>query len=383
MRPSLPLGASAISADRAVPPVAFPRVEATGALTEGGCGAGVPIWGAACFRMTADPLTWQLYRMKSRFRIPALDGLRAFSILLVLAGHLLPLGPKSLQLNDTAGLMGMALFFALSGFLIVRFLAEGMPLGTFAVRRLARIIPLAWMAMAILWLTNGGNLIANLFFVSNLPPSQLMHGGAHLWSLCVEVQFYVAVALLCLIGRRGLYAVPLLALSVTAFRIYSGEPVSIVTWHRVDEILAGGTVALASCGWFGVRPERFLRRVPFWAALFILFACSHPAAHPLLYLRPYAGALVLSSTIWALGAVSQRLLVNRPAAYIADVSYALYVIHGMLVVTWLGSGSTTVKYVKRPLLLAITFALAHLSKIYLEGPIARLVRAPRPAKQVA
>lgn len=321
--------------------------------------------------------------MKSRFRIPALDGLRALSILLVLAGHLLPLGPKSLQLNDTAGLMGMALFFALSGFLIVRFLAEGMPLGTFAVRRLARIIPLAWTAMAILWLANGGNLLANLFFVSNLPPSQLMRGGAHLWSLCVEVQFYVAVALLRLVGRRGLYAVPLLALSVTAFRIYSGEPISIVTWHRVDEILAGGTVALISCGWFGTGPERFLRRVPLWAALLILFACSHPAAHPLLYLRPYAGALVLSSTIWALGAVSQRLLVNRPAAYIAEVSYALYVIHGMLVVTWLGTGSTTAKYLKRPLLFAATFALAHLSKIYLEGPITRVVRAARPANQVA
>ena len=52
-------------------------------------------------------------------RLPALDGLRAISILLVLACHMLPLGPKVLQLNEAAGAMGMSLFFALSGFLIV------------------------------------------------------------------------------------------------------------------------------------------------------------------------------------------------------------------------------------------------------------------------
>ena len=58
-------------------------------------------------------------------RIPALDGLRAASILLVLAAHLLPLGPAVLQLNSTAGLSGMAIFFSLSGFLIVRFPLAG------------------------------------------------------------------------------------------------------------------------------------------------------------------------------------------------------------------------------------------------------------------
>ena len=55
-------------------------------------------------------------------RLDALDGWRGVSILLILACHLLPLGPKSLQLNDMAGPMGMAIFFTLSGFLITRFL---------------------------------------------------------------------------------------------------------------------------------------------------------------------------------------------------------------------------------------------------------------------
>ena len=67
--------------------------------------------------------------MNSAGRLPALDGLRAISILLVLAAHMLPLGPKILGLNFTAGAMGMSLFFALSGFLIAS--ALDLPTPTF------------------------------------------------------------------------------------------------------------------------------------------------------------------------------------------------------------------------------------------------------------
>jgi hypothetical protein len=53
--------------------------------------------------------------MNSAERLPVLDGLRAISILLVLATHMLPIGPKVLRLNETAGAMGMSLFFSLFG----------------------------------------------------------------------------------------------------------------------------------------------------------------------------------------------------------------------------------------------------------------------------
>ena len=95
--------------------------------------------------------------------------MRATSILLVLAGHLLPLGPSVLRLNDVAGLMGMGLFFAISGFLIVRFLAEGIALSAFAARRLARILPLSWTAMLAIWALNGSaldKLVANLLRIA-------------------------------------------------------------------------------------------------------------------------------------------------------------------------------------------------------------------------
>lgn len=78
--------------------------------------------------------------------------------------------------------------------------------------------------------------------------------------------------------RRGLYLVPLLGVLVTALRVHDGEPISIVTWHRVDEILAGGTVALVHCGWFGTRAQSLLGRLPVVLAVAAWLVCNRPAA---------------------------------------------------------------------------------------------------------
>lgn len=311
-------------------------------------------------------------------RIPILDGWRATSILLVLGAHLLPLGPKVLALNNTAGAMGMALFFTLSGFLIVQFLAAGAPLGIFVMKRLARIVPLSWAAMTVLVLWHqydAATVARNFLFVSNLPPISLLDGGQHLWSLCVEMQFYLTVAsLVLLFGRRGLYLVPVLALAVTGLRVAAGEYISIVTWHRVDEILAGGTIALAYSGWLGVRAEELLKRLPVWPFAIALLVASHPGAGPLQYLRPYAASMLVGVSLTGAPALLHRVLVSRPMAWVAEISYALYVIHGVLSHTWLGTGERLEKYLKRPLLFGLTFALAHLSTRYYEQPITRWVR---------
>src|SRR5437763_4187070 len=189
---------------------------------------------------------------KASSRIPVLDGWRATSILLVLGAHLLPLGPKALQLNFVAGAAGMALFFTLSGFLITQFLAAGMPVHDFLARRVARIVPLGWAAVTVLLLwqhADAVSAIRNYLFIANIPPAALIHGGEHLWSLCVEMQFYLSIALICLVfGRRGLYLVPVLAIGVTCARVIAGEHISIVTCHRIDEILAGGCVLLVYGG---------------------------------------------------------------------------------------------------------------------------------------
>ncbi len=316
-----------------------------------------------------ERLVWQLVMM----RIPALDGLRAASILLVLAAHLLPLGPKSLALNEAAGLMGMALFFALSGFLIVHFLATGMAVWSFVIRRIARIVPLAWAAMSALYIAFGGDIISNIGFYSNIPPTSLLEGGGHLWSLCVEMQFYAFVTLLALSpSRRSLMALPFISVFVTILRIVDGVPYSIVTWYRIDEIMAGGTIALIYVGWLGSMPEKILKRIPFLASIILLTAsCTLDFMQ---YIRPYAGALVLGSSIYNLGPRAEKILVNRSSRYIAETSYALYVFHGMMIPTWLGSGETLVKYMKRPLLIMATFVFAHISTFYFEKPINRIAR---------
>ena len=129
---------------------------------------------------------------KTANRFGMLDGWRALSITLVLAAHLLPLGPKSLLLNAAAGTMGMALFFTLSGFLITRFLsAEHTSVRVFAIRRFFRIVPLSWLVCLIVLASNHasfGTWAAHFLFYGNLPPFWLLPMTSHFWSLCVEMQ---------------------------------------------------------------------------------------------------------------------------------------------------------------------------------------------------
>ena len=302
--------------------------------------------------------------------LAVLDGWRGISILLVLMGHLLPLGPKSLQLNDMAATMGMAVFFTLSGFLITRFLLFKPDVSDFLFRRFFRIVPLAWLAMLVTLVATdapASYYLPHALFYANLPPIHLTGAGSHLWSLCVEMQFYVGIALLvALLGRRGLYLLPIACLAVTWHRVSYGAHVDIVTWRRLDEILAGCLLAMAHAGKFGVRATWLLSRLNAYVLLALLAVASHPSSGGANYLRPYVAALMVGSTLFAPPVALARLLESRVLGYIATVSYAVYVIHHLLMYTWLGSGERFAKYAKRPLLIAVTFALAHVSTFQYE-----------------
>ena len=304
-------------------------------------------------------------------RLKVLDGWRALSILMVLAAHLFPLGPKIFNFNAPVAAGGMAIFFTLSGFLITRFLLDRPEPFPFLIRRFLRILPLAWLAMLALYFSRSSNsldvLAANLGFYANLPPAKFFPGGEHLWSLCVEIHFYVGVALLvALLGRRGLLLLPLISIAVTAGRIFAGETISIVTWHRLDEILAGAIIALVYSKSFGELPAKLLARCNFYLCAIVAAACTYAFYEPLGYARPYAIALMIGATLWQAPRWVKLILESRIAAYIATISYALYVFHGMLSHTWLGAGETLEKYAKRPLLLGLTWAAAHVSTFYYE-----------------
>jgi peptidoglycan/LPS O-acetylase OafA/YrhL len=305
---------------------------------------------------------------ESRLRV--LDGWRALSILLVLAGHMLPLGPAVWEMNAAVAANGMAIFFTLSGFLIVSILQRNPDVPSFLVRRLMRIIPLAWLALAISFAIKGVSAtvwFANFFFYANLPPFFLDGWSSHFWSLDVEMQFYAGIALLVLaFGRRGLVALPLFALAVTAARIATDTPISIVTWLRVDEILAGGMLALIIHGRFGARPGQWLKSLPFPILALLFLLSTRPELPVLDYARPYLCACMVGITITRPIRYWTPVLESRAAAYIAQVSYAVYIVHHFTLFGWLGSGHGMEKYLKRPICFLITFSVAHLSTFYFE-----------------
>lgn len=323
-------------------------------------------------------------------RLKMLDGWRAVSILSVLAAHMLPLGPPRWNVNGAAGAIGMAIFFTLSGFLIVSILARDPDIGRFLVRRVMRIVPLAWVALALslpLQDADGAVWAANLLFYANLPPFRLAPWSAHFWSLCLEMQFYAAIAIAVLIaGRRGLWLVPVAAIAVTTARIATETEVSIVTWFRMDEILAGGILALVVHGDPAGLATRTLHRLPFWPIAILAALSAGPHFAWLNYARPYLVATTVGITIVRpIGGLS-RLLESRPASYVAQISYALYIIHHFTLFGWLGSGTGWAKYAKRPLCFAITFALAHLSTFHFENRFiawSHRVRPKRPAPAIA
>lgn len=156
--------------------------------------------------------------------LPALDGLRAFAVLAVMAYH----GGVA---RTPGGFLGVDLFFVLSGFLITSLLvlehrkSGAVDLRAFWIRRARRLLPalvlvLAWVALyAAIWAdpaqlsTLRGDSLATAFYVANwrfvvaeqsyfeqfLTPSPLRH----MWSLGIEEQWYL-VWPLAFIGLRRL-----------------------------------------------------------------------------------------------------------------------------------------------------------------------------------
>jgi len=308
--------------------------------------------------------------------LAALDGWRGLSILLVLAAHLLPLGPHHLLLNHSAGVFGMVIFFILSGFLITSFLIKDQRIGGFLVKRFCRVLPLAWLYIVIALLLSAVPLstwVSHLLFYANLPleqelPNDLVPMTEHLWSLCMELQFYVGVALLVAMLRgRGLLLLPFLGVAFTALRWHDSVIASSVSYYRIDEILAGCTLALVYHGKFGMRARDFLRVVPLWPVAVLLAFSSMPQGQWLNYLRPYLALLLVGGTLMQPASLMVQGLHNRMLVFVAGISYALYVIHPMLTFTWLGSGDVIVKYLKRPLFFAVLFMLAYGSTMYYES----------------
>jgi peptidoglycan/LPS O-acetylase OafA/YrhL len=148
-------------------------------------------------RRTTD---MKLYGRVALPSIPALDGIRALSVLMVILAHL--------GVPGASGPHGVMAFFVLSGFLITWLLLKendktgAVSLRNFYMRRALRIFPafyvfwIIYIVLAILiqgrheW----GQYIAAFFYLTNyygaivVPEHMAM---THTWSLGVEEQFYL------------------------------------------------------------------------------------------------------------------------------------------------------------------------------------------------
>ncbi len=313
--------------------------------------------------------------------LPVLDGFRALSILAVLASHMLPLGPSSWHLNLTFGYMGMSIFFALSGFLISRFLWEKQDIPTFFVRRVARIAPLVLLVTFIYCILLEGRfdafVIINLY-LQNYLVDALLPSVSPLWSLAVEMHFYIAIGLaIWVFGRRGFWLLPLGYLCVMALRIEGGVFGNINTHLRVDEILTGGLLALA---WLNRDRPAIARAFAMLPALFypllVLWALScWPDVLLLGYGRSALSALLIGSVLMMKGGWQTRFLGTVTMRYVATISFALYVWHSPFRAFWFDTGTDIERYLmKRPLAFACIWALAHLSTFYFEKPILKAAR---------
>jgi len=320
--------------------------------------------------------------MMEKQRFVVLDGWRGISILMVLAAHLLPLGPKVLQLNVAAGLFGMVLFFNLSGFLITHFLLHRTDVLDFLIRRLFRILPLVWLYMAFVLLVypvfgpgsspgsslvSGETWLAHMLFYANYPPKPLIPATDHLWSICVEIHFYLGIALLvALLKKKGLMLLPFLGIGFTLLRVMNDMHFSVITHFRIDEILAGAILALIYNDKLGKGLREFFSQGSALLLLPLLVVTCLPDACFLNYLRPYVAAALIGVTLFNPQSRLVPLLSTRFLVYVASISYALYVIHMFLMTSWLGSGEGLEKYAKRPLLFLTLFFAAHLSTFYYE-----------------
>ncbi len=155
---------------------------------------------------------------------PALDGLRAIAILLVVAFHgylgladgrpLIPVLGTDLLAPVLTGWMGVNLFFVLSGFLITHHLLRawhGPPtraqVWRYLTKRWLRIVPTYYVVLMVVWLglvpyrpmpdgATGFQLLYHLLFLQDYLPSSIV---APFWSLGVEEKFYLLMPLVVLL----------------------------------------------------------------------------------------------------------------------------------------------------------------------------------------
>ena len=355
-------------------------------------------------------------KRRSRY-VAALDGLRAFAVLAVIFYHMgLGWAP--------GGLMGVTVFFVISGYLINGLLVaefEGsgtISLPQFWLRRVRRIIPAVLLALAgtlvlcalvspALFAKARSDLLPSLFFFNNW--WQIFHNVSyfeaaaapspltHYWSLAIEEQFYIVWPLLLLalfklrVPKKTIAAIVavLAAASIGEMALLyspSADPSRIYygTDTRAASLLIGAFLALV---WpstiFGHRRtqshsagSRAAFNVVGAGALTALVVVVATTSSYTSF--PYRGGIALVSVLTALliavlvvpNTWVARLLQLKPLVWIGKRSYGMYLWHYPIILATSRITSTIeVPWWVRVAQLVIIFAISDLSFRFVETPI--------------
>ena len=345
--------------------------------------------------------------------LPGLDGIRAIAVLSVIAFHLnFGWAP--------GGLLGVQVFFVLSGYLITDLLVaeyrrqRGIGLKQFWIRRARRLLPALFVVLFVTvgWATLfdpsqltalRSDLPPSVFYVSNWwfifhhvsyfakfgPPSPL----GHLWSLSIEEQFYLIWPLLLLVGLRYIHSkrtLVILTLTVAAASamemgiLYAaspnGDPTRVYdgTDTRAFALLIGAALAFGLPRARTFRPitpgaTRVLNGVGAAALIGIFLMLWHTNQYePFLY----EGGMVLLALLTAVligvtvhpGSQLQVVLGWEPLRWVGERSYAIYLWHYPVIVLTTPLGAAP-NLLRATLQIAITFVLAALSWTYIEQPV--------------
>ncbi len=294
---------------------------------------------------------------------PALDGVRALAVGLVVLGHiddvLLPGGRDPLP----GGFLGVDLFFVLSGFLITRLLLTErsrtgrVGLGAFYLRRAARLLPAVvlllighaiWVTVADVGVTAAmerDSILVVGLYVSNWASQldrDLAFGLGHLWSLSVEEQFYLAWPLLVwAVRRRTSLLWPVIGVGV-AFAVATRQDlwgdvhwllIYIRTDARMDALLLGCALGIVHHRGLVARMSRGARGALGLAGLAGLVgaAMALQPSREVLYgpgftLVALAAAALIAGVVEGDGGLA-RVFSLRPLRAVGRVSYGVYLWH--------------------------------------------------------
>ncbi|MDD7465585.1 MAG: acyltransferase family protein [Actinomycetaceae bacterium] len=357
---------------------------------------------------------------------PAIDGVRTLAVLAVILYHM----------NVTwipGGLLGVGVFFTLSGFLITGNLmrswnAHGnLGLSTFWLRRLRRLMPAVIIVVLVIWALTPWLAPAKwetykfagltaIFYVNNW--ATIFYGDSyfdqfalspfeHMWSLSVEEQFYLfwpLILLLFLVIARGRKVVVIALTSILAVasfawmsiafhlgfnltRIYEG------TDTRAGALLVGALLALAMSSkdpaHGGGASEhglinsliRTTNRIIadtlgiIGGSVIVVLMIVTPDSSPFLYDAGIA-LLSLASAALLYGVSNQKTLVAavfgwRPFAWIGERSYAIYLWHMPLVAFMREPLSLLPLWLATVLVTVAAIVLASISWVLVEDPIRR------------